>query len=87
MSCFPFATILAVLIWCIVIGAVLAILRLLIAFVLPRLGIGAEIVSLFVQVFMIILWAVIAIAVITIIGEAIICLIGMAPSIGHIGHG
>ena len=86
MSCFPLATIIAILVWCIIIGAVLAILRLLIAFVMPRLGVGASVVNLLVQVFMIILWAVIAIAVITIIGEAIVCLIGMAPSVGHIGR-
>jgi len=84
--CFPISAIISVLIWCVIIGAVLAILRLLIAFVLPRLGIGADIVNLFVQVFMIILWAVITIAVIVIVGEAIVCLIGMAPSIGHLGR-
>jgi hypothetical protein len=84
--CFPLASILAVLIWCVIIGAVLAILRLLIAFVLPRLGVGAAIISLFVQIFMIILWAVITIAVIVVVGDVIMCLIGMAPSIGHIGR-
>lgn len=83
--CFPLASIIAVLIWCVVIGAVLAILRLLIAFVMPRLGVGASVVNLLVQIFMIILWAVIVIAVITIVGEAIVCLIGMAPSVGHLG--
>jgi hypothetical protein len=77
--CFPIAAIIAVLIWCVVICAVVMILRLLLSFALPRMGVGAEIVSLLVQVLMIILWAVVIIAVITVIGDAITCLIGLAP--------
>lgn len=83
--CFPIASIIAILIWCIIIAGVVAILRLLIAFALPRLGIGGEIVSLFVQVLMIVLWVVVGVAVVTIIGNVILCLIGLAPSIGHLG--
>lgn len=81
--CFPIAAIMAVIIWCVIVSAVVMILRLLLAFALPRMGVGADIVSLLVQVLMIILWAVVVIAVITIVGDAIVCLIGLAPSIGH----
>ena len=77
--CFPIAAIIAVLIWCVVICAVVMILRLLLSFALPRMGVGAEIVSLLVQVLMIILCAVFFFAVITVIGDAITCLIGLAP--------
>jgi hypothetical protein len=84
--CFPMDAIINLMIWCVVIVAVLMILRLLMGFALPRMGVGAEIVALLVQVWMIVLWAFVAIAVLSIIGDAIFCLISMAPSIGHFGR-
>lgn len=64
------------LIWLVVICAAIALVRLLISFVLPHLGIGAEIVSFIVRAAWIILWAVICVAAIYFIFSLVACLVG-----------
>jgi hypothetical protein len=80
--CFPWASIEAIIIWCIVIAAVFAIIRILLGWLGPKIGIAAEILGIFMQIFYVILWAVIAIAIVVVVGDIIGCLIGMAPSLG-----
>lgn len=72
MSCFSLAWLEQVLVWLIIVGAIIAILRLVIPWVLDQVGIpmvGA--------VLNIILWAIICIIVIWIIFALLSCLSGM----------
>lgn len=71
--CFGLQWIEQVLIWFVVICAVVALLRLLISFVLPKLGFGAEILSFLVQAVTILMWAIICIAAIIFIFDLIAC--------------
>lgn len=82
MACFSVESIITLLIWLVVICAVIAILRLLIGWIVPKLGIVGEAVGIIMQVLWIILWAVVIIAVLLIVGDLLSCLIGMAPRIG-----
>lgn len=79
--CFPWSSIEAIIIWCIVIAAVIAIIKILFGWLGPRLAWPADIISLFVQIFSIILWTVVSIAVVIIVGDIVMCLISMAPSL------
>lgn len=63
-----------VLIWIVVVCAVVALLRLLITFILPKLGLGAEVLAFLVQAFTIVFWAVVCVAAIIFIFELISCL-------------
>jgi hypothetical protein len=76
--CFGLEWIKDVLIWLVVICAVIALLRLLVSFVLPRLGLGAEILSFIVSAVTILMWAIICIAALIFIFDLIACL---APSV------
>lgn len=67
-----------VLIWIIVVCAAVALIRLLISFVLPKLGLGAEILSFIIMALTIVFWAIICIAAVIFIFDLIACL---APSI------
>lgn len=67
------------LIWIIVICAVLALLKLLVNLLLPKLGIGAEILSFLVQAVTIIFWAIICIAAVIFIFDLIVCLMPSMP--------
>lgn len=75
--CFGLEWIMTLLIWVVVICAVVALLRLLVSFVLPRLGIEAGIMAFVVQAITIVIWAIVCIAAIYFIFTLIICL---APS-------
>lgn len=74
--CFSIQWIEQILIWAVVVVAVVAIIRILIALVLPQLGWAGSIIM---QVLSIVMWAVIAIFVIVICFDLISCLIGFAP--------
>ena len=73
-SCFGLQWFENLIIWIIVVCAVVALIRLLIAFVLPKLGIGGEILSFIVRALTIVLWAVICIAAVIFIFDLISCL-------------
>lgn len=77
--CFGLAWIEQVLIWIVVVCAIIALLRLLVSFVLPKLGLGGEIVSFVVRAVWILIWAIVCIAAIIFIFDLIACLL---PSIG-----
>jgi hypothetical protein len=66
------------LIWIIVVSTVVALVRLLIAFVLPHLGLNAEVVSFVARALYIIMWMVICIAAVVSIFGLISC---FAPSV------
>lgn len=71
--CFSLAWLAQLCVYAIVIGAVFAILKLVVPFALQQLGVGGGIV---VQVLNIVLWAIIAIAVVYFCFAVISCLVG-----------
>jgi hypothetical protein len=73
--CFSLAWLGNLLIWIVVLVAVVALIRLLISFVVPKIGIGADAVSFIVQALTIVMWAVVCIAAIWFIFELIECLV------------
>lgn len=76
MACFTLGFLKDLIIWCIVIAAVIAVIQLLIPWITsitwPILG----------QALTIILWAFVAIAVVTIIFQLLSCLVGGSGNIG-----
>ncbi len=78
--CFGLEWLEDVLIWIIVICAVVALLKLLVGFVLPKLGMAGEVVSFLVAAVRIVIWAIICIALVIFVFDLIACLL---PAIGH----
>jgi hypothetical protein len=78
MSCFGLGWFESILIWLVIVLAVIALLRLLVSFLLPKMGLGAEIVAFIVAAVQIIIWAVICIFAIFFIFELISCLMSMS---------
>ncbi len=76
MTCFSLEWIEQLLIWLVVVCAIVAIIKILIALVLPQLG---TIGSIVMQILNIVLWAVICIFVIAIAFDLISCLLNFAP--------
>lgn len=74
MSCFNLAWIENLLIWLVVIGAIVAIVRLLIPLVIGPLGAFGTVVQ---QILYIVLWVVIAVAVIVLIFDLLSCSLGV----------
>ena len=72
MGCFTLQWLESFLIYCVIIGAVIAIIRLVVPWVMAQVGI-----PLLAQIINIILWAVVVIFVIYIIFSLLSCLIGM----------
>lgn len=66
------------LIWLVVIGAIVAVVKLLLPYVLAQFGTAGTLV---VQILNIIMWAVVLIAIIYIAFELISCLLGGVPSL------
>lgn len=62
------------IIWIIVVCAVVALIKLLIRFVLPKLGLGAEILGFIVAALTIVFWAIICIACVIFIFDLVACL-------------
>jgi len=73
--CFSFIWVEQVLIWLVVLCAVIALLRLVVTYVLPQIGLGDGIVSLVTQAIRIVIWAIVLIAVIVFMFDLISCLI------------
>lgn len=74
--CFSVAFFIHWLIVLIIICGALALLKLLIGFVAPKLGVGGEVLAFVAQAFTIVLWVVICIAAAIFIGGLIGCLTG-----------
>ncbi len=73
-----------VLIWAVVVVAAFMIVQLLLSYVLPKLsGIAAEVAGVILQIFRILIWAVVIILVIVFAFDAIGCLWGHMPRFGH----
>ena len=81
--CFSLAWLMNLLIWIIVVCAVVALVRLLISFVLPHLGIAGPILDFIVKALWIVLWAVICIAAVIFIFDLISCLGPSMPRLGR----
>jgi uncharacterized membrane protein YccC len=76
MGCFSLAWIEQLLIWLVVIAAVFALIRLVVPAFLPPFG------TTIVQVLNIVLWAIVAIAVIILIFDLLSCAVGV-PRLLH----
>jgi hypothetical protein len=79
--CFGLAWIESLIIWVIVICAVIALLKLLAGFILPKLGLSAEILAFVIKAITIVIWAIICIAAVYFIFDLIACL---APSLPRV---
>lgn len=78
MACFSLGFVEQLLIWLVVVGAVIALIKLVLPLVLGGLGVAANVV---VQALTIIMWAVVAIFIIVFVFELAACLLGLAPRI------
>jgi hypothetical protein len=74
--CFSLAWFEAFLVWVVVICVVIALLRLLLRFVVPKLGVGAEIINFVTAAITIVIWGIIIIAAIYFIFGLISCFAG-----------
>ncbi len=77
--CFSLPWIEQVLIWLVVVCAIIALLRLIIGFVLPQIGLDGAIANVVSRAISIFIWAIVLIAVIIFNFDLIICL---SPSLG-----
>ena len=73
MACFSLAFIENLLIWLVIIGAVVALLKLVLPLALGVLGTAGSVV---IQALNIVVWAIVAIAIIIFVFELISCLLG-----------
>lgn len=76
MACLSLAFFENILIWLVILGAIVALVKLLLPLVLGGLGVAANII---VQALTIVLWAAVAIFVIIVVFDLIACLLGYAP--------
>ncbi len=83
MACFTLAWLLQVFIWLIVIGAVVALIRLCLPWVLANLG---EPGGTIVAAIRIVLWAVVAIFVVIFLFDLIHCLLGGGLTFPRVGR-
>lgn len=75
--CLDLHSILMLLIWCIVIGVLFAILRL----VIPRFNLGDP-AGLVLQILSILIWAIVVIAVLVLVFDVLSCLLGGGLGLG-----
>ena len=80
--CFSMAWLLQTLIWLIIIGAVVAIFRLLLPFVLGWFGTAGTVIMAAINI---LIWAIVAIAAITFIFQLISCLFSLGGGMPHLG--
>ena len=72
MGCFTLGWLEQFLVWCVIVGAIIAIIRLVVPWVMAQVGI-----PMLAQIINIILWAVVVIFVIYIVFALLGCLVGM----------
>jgi len=72
MGCFTLGWLQQFLVWCVIVGAIIAIIRLIVPWVMAQVGI-----PMLAQIVNIILWAIVCIFVIYIAFSLLGCLIGM----------
>jgi hypothetical protein len=73
--CFSWSWLENFLIWLVIICAVIALLRLLINFVVPKIGVGADVIAVIVQAITIVIWAIVCIAIIAFVFNLIACVL------------
>jgi hypothetical protein len=81
--CFTAGSLLAILIWIVIICAIFAIIRIVVPLVAAQLG-GPG--GVLVQIINIVLWAALVIIVLYFAFEMISCLLGMTGGFPHIGR-
>lgn len=74
MACFGFGWLEQLLIWLVVVGAVVALIRLVIPLAVGQLGVAGGTIM---AAFNIIIWAIVAIAVIVLVFDLLSCLVGL----------
>lgn len=74
--CFSFAALINFLIWAVCVGGALYILRLLVAFILPKIGfpIAGEVVTLLTNIITVLIWIAVIVFLLIFVGDIIICL-------------
>lgn len=82
MSCFGLDFVEQMLIWLVVVGAVVAVVRLLLPYVLGNLG---EVGSLIMRILNILMWAVVIIFIIVVCFDLFSCLLGSGGGL-HLGR-
>jgi hypothetical protein len=74
MACFSLGFLEQILIWLVVIGAVIALIKLVLPLALGSLGTAGGVV---IQALNIVLWAIVCVAIIIFVFELISCLVGL----------
>jgi hypothetical protein len=74
--CFGLVWLENLIIWVIVICCVIALLRLLVSFELPPIGLGAEILGFIIKAITIVIWAIVCIALVIFVFDLIGCVLG-----------
>jgi hypothetical protein len=82
--CFGLSWIEAFLVWLVVICLVIGLLRLLVTFIVPRLGLSGEIVNFVVRAITMVIWAIICIAAIYFIFDIVACALGGGLSLPRV---
>ena len=80
MGCFSLAWIEQILVWLVIVCAIVGILRLVLPFILNQLGVGGGVIMAAINI---VIWAVVAIAVIYACFMLISCLGGGFPGLRH----
>lgn len=76
--CFSLAWFEHFIVMCIIVGVAILLLKLLIGFIAPKIGLGGAVLNFVVQALTIILWAVVCIALVVFVFGLISCLLGGA---------
>jgi hypothetical protein len=75
--CFSLLWVENLLIWLVVVCAVVAVLRVLVAYVLPMLGLASGLLTMIAQIINIVIWAIVLVALIIFVFDLISCLAPM----------
>lgn len=81
--CFSLEWFKDLLIWIIAVCFVVAVLRVLVAFILPKMDVGAEVLVVVVKVLTLAMWAVICIALVVFAIDLIACILPSMPRLGR----
>jgi hypothetical protein len=74
--CFTLAWFEHFIVTCIIVGGAILLLKLLVGFVAPKIGMGGEVLAFVVQAFMIVLWCIVCIALVVFVFGLVSCLLG-----------
>ena len=74
--CFSLEWLKNLLIWIVIVCVIVGMIRVLISFVIPKLGIGGEVVAVIVRILTILLWGIVCIALIVFVFDLVACVAG-----------